>query len=430
MLSTSVVCISMGKGQSEGTTRRTGTFALTVLVHSCMFGYTNLNLNLTSCSPLSCSMPEIPQELVDAVIDQITDQTDIFQCALVSHSWLPRTQSHLFRTISLGVGLQNGFANGLVEIPPLGDEEKHGHFEAFRDLYIHTLNLGLPVLPSELGSYHVVLSPTSWQAIEDCVVKFLPTLFHLESLGLFSCGPQNIHSFQVQPHIVDALRTLSIRELCFSQWSFHDLSGPSCFVANRELTSLRFFESEFSAPIMPSPIAAFSNELSFLELCRCEGLDVFSQCHPRTKAFTWRHPRGTVSPQFSLLVHQTLNIVFEAVDPWFSLPLLSLCPFLHLPTINLTFFHQPALHNTPAMWPTWLTQIFTSITLKPGGTLHMIFIEEHPRDHKEWDGGLDTILADNCRLHLEDRATYFDYSVASRVVEVASRVVEYTFSHR
>lgn len=237
-------------------------------------------------------MAEIPQELVDAIIDKLTEETDIFQCALVSRSWLPRTQSRIFDTISLGVGLQNGFANGLVEIPPLADEEEHDRFRAFRDLlrrsphltqYIHTLNLGLPVLRSELGTYHRVLSTASWQAIEDCVVDFMPSLFRLESLGLFSCGPQNIHTFQVQPRIARALCSLSVQELSFSQWSFCDPSAPCCFTANGELTTLRFFECEFKAPIMPSPVALFSRDLSVLELCRCEGLSVFSQCHPRTR---------------------------------------------------------------------------------------------------------------------------------------------------
>ncbi|KAJ7682132.1 hypothetical protein DFH06DRAFT_1289742, partial [Mycena polygramma] len=61
---------------------------------------------------------------LDSNLDSLSYQTDLFQCALVSQSWLPRTQSRIFDTISLGVGLQNGFANGLVEIPPLADEEE------------------------------------------------------------------------------------------------------------------------------------------------------------------------------------------------------------------------------------------------------------------------------------------------------------------
>ncbi|KAJ6568796.1 hypothetical protein B0H19DRAFT_1256509 [Mycena capillaripes] len=150
-------------------------------------------------------IPEIPQELIDAVIDCLTDSTDLSRCALVSHSWLPCAQSSIFCTISLGVGLQGGLARGLIELPPLGtDLDNFNNFAVLHDLlqrsphlalYIRTLNLGLPPMQSELEAERdLLLSSDSWKKIEDLVVDLIPLLQRLKSLGLFPCGHNVIPS--------------------------------------------------------------------------------------------------------------------------------------------------------------------------------------------------------------------------------------------
>ena len=134
---------------------------------------------------------DFPQELLDATIDCVEDPYDHYRTALVAKSWLPRSQSHIFRTITLGLGLQGGLAHGLIEIPPL--ERDFNNFKAFRDLlyssphlagYVHVLEMGLSVPPAELRDANR-LAPDAWQAIEDVVACFLPKLLQLESLALF-----------------------------------------------------------------------------------------------------------------------------------------------------------------------------------------------------------------------------------------------------
>ncbi|KAJ7114897.1 hypothetical protein C8R44DRAFT_880958 [Mycena epipterygia] len=58
------------------------------------------------------------QELVDAILDYLHDsRQDLTACALVSHSFVHRTQSHLFRSIALDVDEEHcaGMSMPLVE---------------------------------------------------------------------------------------------------------------------------------------------------------------------------------------------------------------------------------------------------------------------------------------------------------------------------
>ncbi|THV00825.1 hypothetical protein K435DRAFT_430368 [Dendrothele bispora CBS 962.96] len=53
--------------------------------------------------PLPHQCPTLPQELIDAIIDQLQDsRRDLLSCALVGHAWLPQSQKHLFQVISCG----------------------------------------------------------------------------------------------------------------------------------------------------------------------------------------------------------------------------------------------------------------------------------------------------------------------------------------
>ncbi|KAJ6492590.1 hypothetical protein DFH09DRAFT_1338332 [Mycena vulgaris] len=62
----------------------------------------------------------IDTELVETTLDYLIDDSDsLFQCASVGQLWRHPAQACIFRTISLGVGLQDGFATGLVDLPTL-----------------------------------------------------------------------------------------------------------------------------------------------------------------------------------------------------------------------------------------------------------------------------------------------------------------------
>jgi hypothetical protein len=231
-------------------------------------------------------IPEIPQELVDATIDCLTDISDLMHCALVARSWSHRAQSHLFREISLGVGMQGGSALGLVEIPPLGTD--FNNFPAFHDLlqrsphlggYVRTLNLGIPPLESELRPLwdYPLFSPHSWQAIEAMVIAFLPLLSCLDFLGLFPCG-SGTHTFHLSPKIMDAFKGLRLQSVHLSEWRFlHPYPSLSCFESTTRLMSFRFVECHFQPPPHTSTMTPFMPSLASLELQSCSGLEMFGR---------------------------------------------------------------------------------------------------------------------------------------------------------
>jgi hypothetical protein len=107
------------------------------------------------------SDPYIPQELVKAFLEFLLEEhpESLHHCALVSRSWLHPAQSCIFSTISLGVGLQDGFALGLVDAPPLSSATNL--YQSFSALlatsshlagHVRTLNLGLRPLQSDVVS--------------------------------------------------------------------------------------------------------------------------------------------------------------------------------------------------------------------------------------------------------------------------------------
>lgn len=153
-------------------------------------------------SPHSAMLPEFPQELIDEAIDCLTDPGDHLRCSLVCHSWLPRAQSHIFHTVSLGVGLGGGSAPGLVDIPPLGTN--FDNFERFDKLlqgsphlalHIKTLNLGLQPSQSELP-----LTGCSWQSIEDFVLGFFAYDHMRNNIRVVSMWARSTRLSHTTPH--------------------------------------------------------------------------------------------------------------------------------------------------------------------------------------------------------------------------------------
>ncbi|KAJ7800221.1 hypothetical protein B0H13DRAFT_2390535 [Mycena leptocephala] len=262
-------------------------------------------------------IPKIPQELIDAIIDYLADPEDLSRCALVGRSWQSRAQSHIFHTVFLGVGIQGGFASGLVEIPPLGAD--FDNFRSFRKLVegsphlalrIRNLKLGLPPLQSEYPAQR----SASWQIIEDSIVGCLPLLKGLDSLGLFPCGPST-HTFHLQPHILNAFRDLSLKSLHFSKWRFTDSSALSLFTANPP-SSLRFIKCEFvNTPLLLLPFAPFGDDLTTLEFRRCEGLEVVAQhlIAQRYRRIHYMTIRIIYCPETALAVLQTLSHMLRSV---------------------------------------------------------------------------------------------------------------------
>ncbi|KAJ7670250.1 hypothetical protein B0H17DRAFT_1141956 [Mycena rosella] len=214
--------------------------------------------------------PHIPWELLEATFELTDTPESLSQIAL----------SCLFRhtTISLGVGLQGGFAPGLVALPPLGPVLNR--YQLFHDFlvesphiapHIRILNLGLPVLQSEVPIHKQSLE--SWPQIEACVAHILPMLHGLKSLGLFPCGPKT-HTFHSHPHILDTIQSLSLFSLTLSKWCLSgsaDLAGFGLKLA----MSLTFFECEFDPPFM-SLVADFK-DLAMVRFDHCKGLVSFSK---------------------------------------------------------------------------------------------------------------------------------------------------------
>ncbi|KAJ7807721.1 hypothetical protein B0H13DRAFT_2386265 [Mycena leptocephala] len=88
--------------------------------------------------------PHIPQELIAAALEYLRDEHEsLLQCALVDRSWRYPAQSSLFHTISLGVGVQDGSAPGLVDMPPLG--EALNLSRKFLDLLLESPHLALQI---------------------------------------------------------------------------------------------------------------------------------------------------------------------------------------------------------------------------------------------------------------------------------------------
>lgn len=267
---------------------------------------------------------DIPPDLIDALIDCL-DPADLPRCALVSQSWTRHAQSIMFRTVSLGVGLQGGSGFGFMDMPPLQRmyterPDDYNDFESFRNIlsssphltsHIRTLNLGLRPLRSELRpdwQNYTILSSDSWNRIEDFIVALVPGLQNLESLGLFPCGPFT-HTFCLEPRISEAFRALSLQSLTFSTWRFTDSLTPTSF-GETPPTSLRFIDCDFRAPMV-----GFAENLDVLELHHCDGLKNLSQRRAHCMSISISQRTPTVSQTLSrlaLLIDRTVRFIFDA----------------------------------------------------------------------------------------------------------------------
>ncbi|KAJ7611351.1 hypothetical protein DFH06DRAFT_1345551 [Mycena polygramma] len=334
-------------------------------------------------------IPEIPQELIDASLDFVTE-SDLLQCSLVSHAWLPLAQSRIFHTITLGAGVQGGMASGLMEYPPLCD---HSTFWPFHDLlqaaphlayHIHRLNLGLPPSASEPASEsldHTPLSAASWQSIEDSLVEYLPLLPNLEALALFPCG-SDIHTFHLQPRMMEIFGQLSIRSLAFSRWAFTDSTTLPSFAV--QPTSLRFIECEFKTRLLP-----IDRDLTSLEYCHCEGFTAFSL--PRADHITLYLAEDSTPRILHRIAPSTVKSLTVAFDA----------------------YHE---HYVPV---TWLEAVFASLVLKQGLTFHVLFKGVgNWLSTDDWDRGLRKAMNVNHALHLLNRVI---------LPFVGSDDVDYTF---
>ncbi|KAF8207892.1 hypothetical protein K438DRAFT_1814545 [Mycena galopus ATCC 62051] len=353
----------------------------------------------------------IPQELIHSALEYLSEDIEsLSQCALVGQSWLYPAQSCIFRTISLGVGLQDGLALGLVDMPPLGP----------------TINL----YPSSAISYIAALSADDWAKIEECIVDFLPLLCGkgLESLGLFPCGP-GIHVFQLQPRICTMLQALFPNSLSLCNWKFADCSAL-ILLQNSSSKFLKFVDCEFIPPPTQFPAPTAYN-LDTVTLDHCQGLLVFSKHwvpaqQPYTQYMVVAINAAYISETAMIIsnslseiarsVHRCLTISFGHICAD-SPVLFSLSPFSHLETLHLVFADD---NNT---WSgqismAWLETAFEVISLQNRLTLRLT-IATIFSGQAEWESRLHSQLHNNPTVHIREHSSQpngFDGRIVSYVL--------------
>ncbi|KAJ7486551.1 hypothetical protein FB451DRAFT_1167976 [Mycena latifolia] len=387
-------------------------------------------------------IPHIPQDLVECTLRYLTDDPEaLHQCALVGHLWQQPAQAQIFHTISLGVGLQDGFASGLLELPPLGPVQDLYH--SFHDLlaesphlapHIRVLNLGLRPLQSEIPLNTV--SYGSWNLIEDSIVKFLPLLQGLKSLGLFPCGPST-HTYHLQSCIIDAFRTISPHELRFFGWSFLDCSALNAFRVNTR-TSLEFIECEFQAASSHSNSVPVDHDLASVIFDHCTGLVSFSRFwipkqHTYTKDMTveivYLPETALAASQemfnISLSVGRGLTIRIATVRED-SPPIFSLASFSHLQSLHLSFADNYDKYS--GTWfpipMTWLETAFEAFILLNGLTLCLTIITDASvpcSRHPDWEGRLHSRLEQNPTLNMESHTSRSNQDSVGCTVEYTFR---------
>ncbi|KAJ6447566.1 hypothetical protein C8R45DRAFT_1104005 [Mycena sanguinolenta] len=342
---------------------------------------------------------EFPQELVDATIDCV-DPLDHYGCALVAKSWLPRSQSHIFRTISLGVCLQGGHARGLIDMPPL--EGQFNNFSAFWKLlensphlaeYVHNLEMGLSVPSTELVGSPEILAPASWKAIEDMVVAFLPMLNKIDSLALFPCGPNTFHTLDLSERLSNLFAALPLRSLSLCQWLLPSYPPNSIFQSG--LLSLQFIHCQFRLPAAPMHLSSCMTALTSLELNGCDRPDLFYQNW--VPQHNWRVDDMTIElwneenmamralHRIALGVLKSLTIILSGnVDhtPFFELSSLS-----HIPTLHLLFDGNRIGQATVTTW-----------------------LQAAMGDHAQFTTTLYNLQLSNPTLYLQTDETYFSSS--------------------
>ncbi|KAI9058069.1 hypothetical protein FKP32DRAFT_1597764 [Trametes sanguinea] len=157
-------------------------------------------------------IPQLPQELIDEIIDAVAnanyadepDKTTLHCCALTSRSWLIRARAHLFSTITLTEPpTVMAFTDlllssppsilGLFPLPPVGS-------------LVHHLRLGTP--NSSHGSQGSRGHRFSFFTIDNIPTAFLPNLFTLSIAELpeLSVCPTGMSSLREDFRMVQELR--------------------------------------------------------------------------------------------------------------------------------------------------------------------------------------------------------------------------------
>ncbi|KAJ7454585.1 hypothetical protein B0H11DRAFT_2069107 [Mycena galericulata] len=385
-------------------------------------------------------MPHIPQELVSATVGYLTDEQDLRQCALVCREWQYPAQTFIFQTISLGVGVQDGFAPGLIDMPPLGECDPQGLYSCLHNLlleapriasFIQTLNLGLCPLQSD--TLPNALSMESWHDIEDMIIRFLPSLKGLQTIGLFPCGP-GLHNYQVSPRIKNVLGSLSPNSVIFSSWCLSDISVLSSFKLNSQ-TVLKFIQCRFETPSSYLPPII---RVSDIHIDHCHGLASFSthwtpwqrQCTQTMSVnVSYRTESAMmVSEELSSLaasVSHTLTIGIDSIRSD-SPALFSLATFAHLQILHLSFsddFSDFGASFSRSMSMAWLERTFTTILLPKYTVLRLTVTTGSfwsDRD-PDWETILDATLRRNFTLRIHNHTSQGNDSISG------GRVVNYTF---
>ncbi|KAK7006867.1 hypothetical protein R3P38DRAFT_2793548 [Favolaschia claudopus] len=245
--------------------------------------------------------PNLPPELIDKTLDELEEKADLASCSLVDHSWQPFAQSKIFRTVTLGAGVGQGYPDGLLDV--LG-------------LHVRTLNLGLR--PQAVDSHE-------WPTIERTMAETILQLPNLHHLGLFPCSYLPC-ALYIAPDLHYSFMRLTFKSLHLSQWCLGDPSALSAFgdilPPNIRFTNCHF-DPEFNLGLaqglaklfrdpkeaslanpQPVPVAPLlSSPTINLEITNSSSLEIF------VRDWVFRHPtlsRHIVKCAFTLCYDGTL----------------------------------------------------------------------------------------------------------------------------
>ncbi|RUP50426.1 hypothetical protein BC936DRAFT_139091 [Jimgerdemannia flammicorona] len=117
------------------------------------------------------SPPTLPPELLSAIIENISDQHTLFQCALISCAWYAATLPYLYATPNLVADNLLLFASSL-------SQTTHGAL-------VHKLDFTGPNIPHLIDEHHL---------IDDALTRYTPNLHTLCLASSVSISPQGLVS--------------------------------------------------------------------------------------------------------------------------------------------------------------------------------------------------------------------------------------------
>ncbi|KAJ7634527.1 hypothetical protein FB45DRAFT_1141631 [Roridomyces roridus] len=97
-------------------------------------------------------MIDLPQELLDAVIDQVDDRPTLHSCALVSHAFLAPSQRNIFHSLYIGRRRVGSAPGRLRAAGPFFTDSPH------LALYVRNVTIDMPGTPQQLAAWTTVLS--------------------------------------------------------------------------------------------------------------------------------------------------------------------------------------------------------------------------------------------------------------------------------